>query len=63
MAIREVTFRWSDEKGECEDCGVPAAYSIEWSPNWTAIYCSVCAATYAAEGYAIVWLYAEEYAE
>lgn len=28
MAIREVTFRWSDEHGQCYDCGDPAAYAL-----------------------------------
>lgn len=62
MAVREVTFRWSDEKGECEDCGNPAAYSIDHTPTWTAIYCSVCAAFHASEGSIIVWLWKGEYA-
>lgn len=52
-----VTFEWSDEHGECYDCGLPAAYylygrtrkpGVVYEP--ADIRCSVCAANLAADG-------------
>jgi len=57
-----VTFDWSDEFGECYECGRPAAYDVE-EPRLTDAArkrCSVCAALAASEGTPIRWLFAGE---
>lgn len=41
-----VAYEWSTEHGPCEDCGGPAAYSIQTAQN----FCCVCAASRAADG-------------
>ena len=71
MSMVTVTFEWSDEMGECSDCGNPAAYEnrslSSRSPGWAsgpvapeALRCSVCAAMDASRGDTIVWLFEED---
>ncbi|WP_281783740.1 hypothetical protein [Sinimarinibacterium flocculans] len=49
--LRDVHFQWSDEHGECYDCGNPAAfYSSEHTTPPYNKRCSVCAANDAANG-------------
>jgi len=40
-----VVFQWSRNHGDCEDCGLPAAFAGE-----SRKMCAVCAAHAAAEG-------------
>lgn len=59
--IVKVEFEWDDRFGPCYDCGRPAAYEID-EPKLSRearLRCSTCAATAAAEGERIVWLFAE----
>ena len=59
-----VEFDWSDEHGDCFDCGLPAAYRIpRFTHNTmpdTDIFCSICAAGYASRGFEIRRLFPEE---
>ena len=59
-----VEFDWSDEYGECYECGRPAAYALDYNfandRGAAALRCSVCAALAASEGARITWLFAED---
>lgn len=58
MALIRVVFDWSDEKGRCYECGIPAAYtSSEHSSSPENLRCSVCAALDASRGAAIIYLF------
>jgi hypothetical protein len=60
MAIIRVVFDWSDEKGRCYECGIPAAYtSDEHKSSPENLRCSVCAALDAAHGATITYLFDE----
>ena len=54
-----VLFVWSSHNGLCYDCGLPAAYKLEYGiygppPSEEALkMCCVCAADYAAQGITI----------
>lgn len=66
MAQHEVTFNWSDEKGNCYDCGLPAAYCLvghsayETEDKIPWLRCCICAAQAAAEGESILYLFKDE---
>lgn len=59
---RIIVMQWSEEYGECYDCGLPAAYAVELYPSSppedrNENLCSVCAAHHAWQGERIVnWL-------
>jgi hypothetical protein len=53
-----VIHRWDPQNGQCYDCGAPAAYtSDEHSTSPENLRCSVCAATDAAGGAVITYLF------
>jgi len=55
-----VIHRWDPQHGECYECGAPAAYtSDENSTSPENLRCSVCAATDAASGAVITYLFKE----
>lgn len=60
MSKRSVTFDWSDEHGECYDCGAPAAYVVGDENGHTTTLCSVCTAMHVYEGEFIVRYLFEE---
>lgn len=43
-----VVFQWARSHGDCIDCGLPAAFVNNATPN--RILCAVCAANDAADG-------------
>lgn len=47
-----VTFTWNNDKGECYDCGLPAAFfrGLSNAALPEARLCAVCAANAAADG-------------
>lgn len=58
-----VEFDWSNEHGECYDCGLPAAYKLKHiglDNHQDFVLCSVCAAYHASHGDEIVYLFDEE---
>ena len=63
-ALVHVEFDWSDEHGECYECGLPAAYALDYNfaneKNEAALRCSVCAALAASEGAILTYLFAED---
>lgn len=56
--LATVVFQWSEEWGECYDCGLPAAFMVGPDTAFTAegLRCAVCAAQAACEGETIRWL-------
>lgn len=46
--LRIVVFQWSAKHGDCEDCGLPAAFTSVSTPLRN--LCAVCAANEAADG-------------
>lgn len=63
MALIDVHFKWSDEHGTCHDCGRPAAYEAidAYGPGRHEKLCSVCTASWAADGHIdFRWLFGEE---
>jgi hypothetical protein len=57
-----VTFEWSTAKGECYDCGLPAAYRLTGVAvdGGDFLLCSVDAAYHAAHGDTIEYLFEED---
>lgn len=52
MSTETVTFTWSRDHGDCEDCGLPAAFwNVHAYGPWKhQRLCAVCAANAAADG-------------
>lgn len=65
MAIIDVHFQWSDEKGPCQECGLPAAYDVidAYGPGRHMRTCCRCAALQAAQGMTIVHLFADTFSD
>jgi hypothetical protein len=57
--IKKVVFYWDDSKGDCYDCGNPAAYKLV---NYTDnnLMCSRCAAQHASMGESIEYLFSQD---
>lgn len=55
VALVDVTFRWSVDNGECEPCGLPAAFFgiDQYGEGRHQRLCCVCAANLAADGWLI----------
>jgi hypothetical protein len=73
MSIREVSFHWNDEHGDCYDCGAPALFVVAelyWNrttepdspPAVTKhnLFCPVCASHHAANGHRIYRLFTDD---
>ena len=49
--LRIVVFQWSAQNGECQECGLPAAfYDTPYGTDEQRKLCAVCAANSAADG-------------
>ena len=72
MTIREVTYTWNDEHGDCYDCGAPALFVVAelyWNQSSTptppavtthSLFCPVCASHHAANGHRIFRLFTDD---
>lgn len=66
MPLIDVHFQWSDEYGECYECGLPAAYVVPdaYGPNQPLSEyhkrCCRCAALDAADGLRVVRLFEDD---